>query len=90
MGCEESSVTFMFFGEGEMNLLLGLAIVTMNTRNIKDDGGLFASDGNGFEGSGFVSFSPNVRRAADGTDRLMAFDGELDSSGNDFLFDESL
>ena len=88
MGCEESSVTFMFFGEGEMNLLFGLAIVAMNARNIEDDGVFFASDGNGFEGSDFVSFPPNVRRSADGTDELVAFDGELDSTGNDFLFDE--
>ena len=42
----------------------------------------------GFEGSGFVSFSPNIRRSAAGTGEGVAVDGELDSSGNDILFDE--
>jgi hypothetical protein len=57
---EESGASPMFFGKGNFDLPEGAAVSAMDTRDGKNDGGVFSTEGQRAEASFFGSFLPDV------------------------------
>ena len=59
----------------------------MDAWNFEDNGGMFASEGEGTKASFFGSLLPNVDGATTGAEKFMSRDGKekLDAAGNNLL-----
>ena len=84
---EESCASSMFFGKGDFDLLFGSAVVAMDAWNFEDNGGVFASEGEGTKASFFGSLLPNVGGAATGAEQCRSRDGKekRDTAWNNLL-----
>jgi hypothetical protein len=84
---EESGASSMLFGEGNLDLPEGAAVLAMDTRDGKNDGGVFSTEWQRAKTSFFGAFLPNVGRLAVWTDEFFGTDGneKFDAAGNDVL-----
>jgi hypothetical protein len=87
MSFEETGVSSIFFGKGNLDLSKRAAVLAMDTWNGKNDGGVFSPKGQGAETSFLGSLLPNVGRFAVRAHELTGTGGneKLDPVGNNLL-----
>jgi len=89
---EEAGASSMLFGEGNLDLPKGVAILAVDTGNLKDNRTVFATEGQRAKPPFFASLLPDVGRLTAGTSELGGTDGneKLDPARYDLLTKEGI